>query len=555
MADAANVEDRVLRQHARAIVHMRGQLKEHRFGLVFGAGIGQDIQLPSWEELVGRIANHPRVAGQDAVKVTSGMDQSHTIGIQKLFEWYRSKNLATNSANHRDRLNKEKFIIADWRSIVVSCLYATVDPLVYNPQAIKQSHPYLGAYEDIIRASPVTINYNFDQTLQILLSDSISGLQPHALHQRNFRTISRGRVRSRRTSPVIYHPNGFLAQNLMESTDQIVFTEESFADQLLDMNQHKEDFLLHHFSNMTCLFIGISLNDANLKHLLRQNASVNPGQCHYYVCFDEDGVLNTGAREAIRLANFQVYNLVTLFMGRQELAALGRLLSTQDDMLRQQAETLSVNLKYVFYMTGPMGVGKSTCLSHFYSATTLDEWTQERLPALAKDRNTLEPAERDAVDEWLRGEFYRKNWNLSEARFGVIVVDRPPLDPLAFTDIEDWRKKAQDLRKAIVRGKGRRSIQPGYVILLTGDPHELYARIIPQNKESSIKTLKEHQAFLEKIYEMKGVRRIDTRFLSVSEVVKRVSSIIHLQEYEEADLDDRLKHFADHGIAQGELVL
>ena len=241
--DAASVEGQVLRKHAQAIVHMRGQLSEDRFGLVFGAGIGQDIQLPSWDDLVGRIAAHPQVAGKEAVKTNAGMDQSHTIGIQKLFEWFRINHKDINKSNHRDRRNNEKSIIAEWRKIVVACLYATVDPVVYAPGAIKNHHPYLGAYEDIIRASPVTINYNFDQTLQLLLSEVTGNPASHTKRQRNFRTISRGRVRSRRGSPVIYHPNGFLAQNLLESTDQIVFTEESFADQLLDMTQHKEDLL------------------------------------------------------------------------------------------------------------------------------------------------------------------------------------------------------------------------------------------------------------------------------------------------------------------------
>jgi hypothetical protein len=214
-----------------------------------------------------------------------------------------------------------------------------------------------------------------------------------------------------------------------------------------------------------------------------------------------------------------------------------------------------VNLKYVFYVTGAMGVGKSTCLSHFFSMDTFDEWTQERLPALARDRKKLDSDERAAVDEWLLGEFYRKNWNLSEAKMGVLLVDRPPLDPLAFTDADDWKKKARDLRNAIVRGQGRRPVQSGHVILLTGDPSELHARIIPQNKESTTETLTENQQFLERVYDLAGVSRIDTRFLNVAEVVKRVSSIIYLQDYTEADLDGQLKNIADNGLAQRELSL
>ena len=171
--------------------------------------------------------------------------------------------------------------------------------------------------------------------------------------------------------------------------------------------------------------IGLSLNDPNLKHLLRRSATTNPGQCHYYVCFYDKEPINEDAQVSITNANFQVYNLITLFLNRKEIAALGSLISMDENELRQAAEELDINLKYVFYVTGPMGVGKSTCLANLYSLTTYDEWSQERLPVLAKDRHGLVAAEDAQIREWLGEEFYRKNWRLSESRVGIHLVDRP----------------------------------------------------------------------------------------------------------------------------------
>jgi hypothetical protein len=87
---------------------------------------------------------------------------------------------------------------------------------------------------------------------------------------------------------------------------------------------------------------------------------------------------------------------------------------------------------------------------------------------------------------------------------------------------------------------------------LTGDPWELHGRIIAQNKQSRTDTLKENQEFLIKIYDRPGITKIDTRNLSVSEVVRQIAEIIHLGGYEEADLHSRLDHFAEHGLAQTE---
>src|SRR5205085_6971897 len=104
-------------------------------------------------------------------------------------------------------------------------------------------------------------------------------------------------------------------------------------------------------------------------------------------------------------------------------------ISMDEPELRQGAEEFGINLKYVYYVTGPMGVGKSTCLGNLYSLTTFDEWSQERLPALAKDRHELASNEDAEVRRWLGEEFFKKNWSLSESQIGIHLVDRPPLDP------------------------------------------------------------------------------------------------------------------------------
>ena len=51
----------VLERYNRPIVHMRKQLEADRFGLIFGAGLSQGCQLPTWSSLVEALAEDPEV--------------------------------------------------------------------------------------------------------------------------------------------------------------------------------------------------------------------------------------------------------------------------------------------------------------------------------------------------------------------------------------------------------------------------------------------------------------------------------------------------------------
>jgi hypothetical protein len=183
-------EQSILTKYTRAVVHMRRQIDEHRFGLVFGAGIGNDLKLPSWNELIERIADHPKVLGRRAIQGVAGLDQSLTIQIQKLFEFYRLK--ASPPAGRQVDMfrHREKQLIADWRRIVTECLYETVEH--FTPDGIAANHPYLGAYAKVIGKCDVTINYNFDETLQVLLSGESTPLSQKIL---KFKTVSKGIMR------------------------------------------------------------------------------------------------------------------------------------------------------------------------------------------------------------------------------------------------------------------------------------------------------------------------------------------------------------------------
>ncbi len=101
-----------------------------------------------------------------------------------------------------------------------------------------------------------------------------------------------------------------------------------------------------------------------------------------------------------------------------------------------------IPVRFRFYITGPLGVGKSTTINHFRNLFVLDEWLEQRPLLLAKDWEKLTAPEKQEADQWILQQFYRKNSILRNEKEGIFVMDRGPLDPLSFTPEAEWRDKA-----------------------------------------------------------------------------------------------------------------
>jgi hypothetical protein len=295
------------------------------------------------------------------------------------------------------------------------------------------------------------------------------------------------------------------------------------------------------------LIIGSSLDDEDLRNILVQSAKANPGNPHYAVHFLKPGEpISAEEAEAIRRANFHVYNLITLFLHEDEIAALGDLLNVQtipNCELADRLAELDRPPAFNFYLTGALTVGKSTAASQFRNLMVLDEWTAPRLDLLALPWDKLTPAEKDQVDQWIANQFRIKNDRLRHENFGVALIDRPPMDPLAFTEPSDRAAKAKLLLDAICPGD-KWDVAPGTVVFLTADPKELAARVLATGRdEYTEERLRRMEADLSSVYSGRGVRVVDTRGRSIDEVAKTVSEIVHFEEYVPFDFSGRLAEF------------
>jgi hypothetical protein len=529
---------------------MRWQLDAERFGVIFGAGASRDLGFPTWEGLVQRVVDSPEV---DGATLTKEVQKPLPIVAEVAFHAFRQRYIDEVRAVSSNANDVERLITSRWIELIHRCLYDGVPESVADLLARDTVYKHL---LPVVRLSPITVNYNYDDTLQRLLLHTRRDVDKG----RGFETIVDPNLQHSHTNNVLYHPNGFLPRNHLERTaDKIIFNDGTFADQISDFMMGTFSSMLHHLSQHTWLLVGLSLSDETLRHMLHKSALLNPGHYHYHIehCRAPVGAL-TSAMRCQAAANFETYNLITLFLDSSEIATLGQCLAAPAHDLRALAEESNVRLSYTFYLAGVPSVGKSTSLSHFKNLATWDEWLEERLPEMGKPFLTLTEEERLKVDAWIMNQVGLKNRRLLDAErdggIGITVVDRCVPDAVTFTQPDGWRDKAKSLLDAVSPGAAKRIVHPGQVLLLVGDPKEIKIRAATKNKETSEKYTEGMQRALQLVYGNSGVTNVDVRNMTVRQVVKEIARIIHLGDYRECNLQKRLEDIRDGVITPIEAI-
>jgi hypothetical protein len=531
-----NTQNQVLEKYCRAIVHMRQELNNNRLGLVLGAGISTDLGFPEWDDLIERIAKHPDINAN----YTDKKPISPTSISQLLFQQYRLNQLKKVEKEDLSYNRIEMKINAGWKRIVCDALYQEVPEDI---KELKDKDKILCAFINIIKRIKITVNYNFDDSLERMLAASRTPKEKS--RTRGYKTVWSTAIQLTPNSRVIYHPNGYLPRQLDDnSSEQLVFLEDSFADQLIDSMSGHYAFLMNHLSQTTCLLMGLSLKDPTLKHLLRQNAIRHPGHYHYYIAYLESGVANeTRYKQSVSDSNFEVYNLITLFLSKGEIAALGSLLSMDNKEFRHRVEERGEKNIYRYFITGPVSVGKSTMMSHFQSLKTYDEWLEPRPLGMEKDPSKVENEDDiKKIDAWVAKQIGLKNVDLLEYSTGLHIIDRAPLDAFAFTHPDKWIEKAQLIKKGVSPGKSKRELCPGHIIFMIGDPKVMASRAIMRHKDTDAKNLRKQQNMLKKVYRKgeTGVTIVDTQNKTIGQVAKEIARIIHCNGYSEANMQEWL---------------
>ena len=519
-------------------------VRPKRFGLVFGSGVSRDFQIPDWRGLLERIANHEDVQGLELLQRERESPVTMADLLRRHFDARMERVLRDRGLDDRAARSE---LTGRWLRIIRDLLYRDA-PLDND---LEDRHPYLSHFLDIVLGCGITVNYNFDSCVEMMLRNRQRRL---GIPIRQFEVAYDDFLATGVQAALVYHPNGYLPKNVLEGcSSDIVLSEREFNEQMADTFTVRNGFLAQHFAEKTCLFLGLSIQDDLLRSVLRRTARANPGQFHYCVEWVGPEDISDGLKSAIFRSRFDNYNLITLFLTSDQIAAFGHLIQLDRNHFLHLAERAGVNTTFTYYVTGVPGVGKTSSIRHFHSLQTYGEWAEEPILELATPFHDLTPEQADRVDRWIARQFALKNAQLCLAREGIHLVDRTPLDPLSFTPKPDWPAKAGLLRQLIQDQSRDAAPKNGSIIHLVGDSREIAARLsiyrrMTQRVEDESydpARLEQMDTVLRSIYSGAGVSIVRTEGASLQDVVRRVAAVIFLDEYSPFDIGAHLQRCAD----------
>jgi hypothetical protein len=534
----ADERSELLRSYPRAICHLRQQLESDQLGLIFGAGASLPYGFPAWGDLLERIGSELQVEDWAAIG-----QLSPAMRAEVLFHRFRQAGEYEPELPFASRAAMED---ARWRKLVHDCLFQTAPEV--PPEDVPRPYHW---FAPVVEKSGLTINYNFDDTLERVL-------QARA-HSRDRDPRNRGYevvlepLLSRRVNPNarVYHPNGYLPRVFHDGSTFITFSQTGFADQLLQSGTAEYAPLLTLLRLQTFLLIGLSLDDEILRNVLRQHSRVDVSSVHYYVKYlPEPTYISDRDRRAIRSANFETFNLITLFLDDTGMHALADLLAESRDAFVDDCARAKQPFSRTFYITGAIGSGKSAVTRSFRDLITFDEWSVTRPAELNVHPRGLSQEELRDADEWIATQMRIRNRNIAEARRypGLHIVDRTPLDPLIFTPDEDYQAKGARLREEMAVEST--PISNGQIFVLIGDPEELRIRIEARFKQASKEDIEHQQDLLISLFpeewtdERKNIKHMNIDGLTLRQLVKQIVREIHLgdnERFDEADLGEKLE--------------
>jgi hypothetical protein len=429
-----------------------------------------------------------------------------------------------------------------WRELIREHLYRGA-PL---PKELVGCHPFMAAMMGLVLQSPMTVTYNFDSFLEESLSTSPTAATAEfgGTYRRPFESISDVTLPQRRSRAVIYHINGYLPRNPVEAaSDQLVFSEGEFSSQLMMAMAGRYATVAHHLVNNVYLLIGLSVDDPNLRVQLRTNSIISPGRVHFVVRHVSDprdpGELSE-AEKGVAEAGFDLHNLYSLYLTSQETEGLCNLITMSASDFAECARTQGIDTKLVYYLSGIPGIGKTTILRHMGGLYALDEWVETPHELLGKPHNALSESERDALDRWIAEQFKLKNDVLRNFDEGIFIVERAPLDPLAFESKTRVVSKARTYSDRL--SIQFRPLQGGQVVVLYGDTKVIQRRI--SNRQSTSQDnvyLDGLQSQLRELYQADGTIEWRSTEWSIEMLVHQFSSLVYNESYHVVDLQDRMR--------------
>jgi hypothetical protein len=208
-----------------------------------GAGISIDAGIPTWSNLLKSLLRH--IYTFDKKIEIENVDTKIADILQK-------------------QINVSPLIVAQYlKNLLGKDFLEKVREILYRD--CNRESEAIAAIADLSRPEregkplKAIITFNFDNLLEEKLKNE----------KIKFKAIFKEGERHGEKEIPIYHPHGFLPRiGDLVSENEIVFSEDAYHTQFIDQFSWSNLVQLNHLNSTTCLFIGISLTDPNMRRLI-----------------------------------------------------------------------------------------------------------------------------------------------------------------------------------------------------------------------------------------------------------------------------------------------
>lgn len=220
--------------------------------LVLGSGVSKGSGLPDWSGLLKKLRRNLRFAQNDNENQSLIMDKI----FLNLFD-IKSELIIARNIQQRCRLrpNMDESIIFER---FVRCALYRGTRLKYT-QLLKEIIRLCSFYKDK-KVLDSVITYNYDDILEYYLNIYVENS--------SFKPIYFSGIKNDKSLP-IYHVHGFLPRSgNLSSKNRIILGEETYHILYNKLSIWNNKVQINKFKNNTCLLVGLSLTDPNLRRLL-----------------------------------------------------------------------------------------------------------------------------------------------------------------------------------------------------------------------------------------------------------------------------------------------
>jgi hypothetical protein len=266
------------------ITKLRESLRRGRLTLFCGAGVSVGAGIPGWDALLARLL--------DSMMERISKNHSLDLGRKAAVEFQRRNGASALILGKYLKNNLGRDFAKEVRTAIYST-NPTSCPLIDS--IVRLSRPQRDG-----RPLDSIVTFNFDNLIE-------ENLEATSIPNK---AICSEAINHDSNELPIYHVHGFLPRTGEIAEDaELVFSEDAYHSQFIDPFSWSNLIQLNKLTQSTCLFVGISLTDPNMRRLLDVAWRKNPGK---------------------RLAHYIAKKLPKFSDGIDELDEVSRLLEEQD---------------------------------------------------------------------------------------------------------------------------------------------------------------------------------------------------------------------------------